>query len=534
MMTPSGNLSLDLTLGRTAVTAAPYRRTRVPMVWLTAVLPFVALVIWFAKDGPLHGGSDDYAQYLMHAQALAEGRAYTDIGYIYTPLNHWLGPATAPPGLPLLLAPIIALFGPNEILLGGVMMLFGITFLLLAGTYFARHEDHLLGLGVVLLSGLSAMMLQQASWVLTDLPFAALIWAVISLADQKSDWTWRRTLLITLLGGFAILVRPMGIALIPALLLLTLVKYRQQGLKPAGPVMIWFGALLVAALFVNLQQVSVVALNPGRVLRWLNETHWGLEHIKFYRLTVFHSHLYPFPVDRANDAFHALSVALMGIGLFVWARRSWRTMLFMFAVVYAAMLMVIPAHQHRYAWPLFPLLVFGLLEGIRTALAQLKPLQAQTRFTPTRIALAAAALIAAGQSMRVPGTGEHRSPNEPASIRRVYAKLLEMKQYESMRVTFVKPRSLAWETGVPAMGPFTAPVDRSIKELQRKGITHIIVVTKVKEGIAGLPAARPDLFRLEYRSNQYSIYRFLQACRCDLPLNSGKSCCPLLTNEGQP
>jgi hypothetical protein len=534
MTTLTGNPSLDLTLGRPAVTVAPYRRTHVPVAWLTAVLPFIALVIWFAKDGPLHGGSDDYAQYLMHAQALAEGRAYTDIGYIYTPLNHWLGPATAPPGLPLLLAPFIALFGPNMIVLGSVMLLFGITFLLLSGSYFARHEDRLLGLGVVLLSGLSAMMLQQASWVLTDLPFAALIWLVISLADRTSEWTWRRTLLITFLGGFAILVRPMGIALIPALLLLTAVKYRTHGLKPAGPLMIWFGSLVLVALFVNLQQVSVLALNPGRVLRWLQETQWGLEHVTFYRLTIFHSHLYPLPADPLNDAFHFVSVVLMGIGLVAWVRRSWRSMLFTFAVVYLAMLMIIPAHQHRYAWPLFPLLVYGLLEGIRIVVTKLRPSLMHTRFTPAHFALASAGLIAAGQSLRVPGTGEHRSATEPASVRRVYAKLREMKQHESLRVTFVKPRSLAWETGVPAMGPFTAPVDRSIKELQRKGITHIIVVSKVKEGLAGLPAARPDLFRLEYRGNQYSIYRFLQACRCDLPLNSGKSCCPLLTKEGQP
>ena len=81
---------------------------RYPFAWVLAVLPFVVLVLLEARFG-FHGLGDDWAQYLMHAQALAEGRSYMDTGYIYTPFNHWLGPAAAPPGLPLLLAPIIAI-----------------------------------------------------------------------------------------------------------------------------------------------------------------------------------------------------------------------------------------------------------------------------------------------------------------------------------------------------------------------------------------------------------------------------------------
>jgi hypothetical protein len=532
-MSSTGNLSLDLTLGRPAVTVTPYRRTHAA-AWIVAVLPFIALALWFAKDGPMHGSSDDYAQYLMHAQALAEGRSYRDIGYIYTPLNHWLGPATAPPGLPLLLAPVLAIFGPNGIVLRVVMLSFAIAFLLLASGYFARREDRLMGLGVLLLSGLSPMMVQNASWVLTDLPFAAFVWVVISIADRRSSWTFNTLLLITVIGGFAILIRPIGIALIPALLAYTIVNYRLHGWKPAAPVVIWFASLVVLGLIVNLQQISVLALNPTRIVKWLQETQWGLEHLEFYRLTVFYSHLYPLPSDVANRVFHAISVVLMLIGLVAWTRRAWHSMLFLFAISYCVLLLIIPAHQHRYLWPLFPLLVFGLLEGVRTVVEWSRNRSGSTKgIEAARVALIAAALVACGQALRLPGTGDHREGAEPASVRRVYAKLREMKQNESLRVTFVKPRSLAWETGVPAMGPFTAPVDRSIKELQRKGITHIIVVTKVKEGLAGLPTARPDLFRLEYRGNQYSIYRFLQACHCDLPLNSGHSCCPLLTNEAQ-
>jgi hypothetical protein len=420
------------------------------------------------------------------------------------------------------LAPVLAVFGASELVLRCVMLAFGVSFLLLTGAYFGRHEDRQLGLGVVLLGGLSSMMLQQSSWVLTDFPFAVLLWVVISLADNKAPWTISRTVFITIAGGLAILVRPVGVVLIPALLLFAALNYRKHGLKPIGPIVIWFAALAVGALLVDLQRVSVLALDPGRMLKWLGQTHWGLDHIRFYRLSVFESHLYPFPADSLNDAFHAVTVAVMGLGLFVWARRAHRSFLFVFAIAYVGMLLIVPAHQHRYLWPLFPLLVYGLLEGIRLVAQRF---QSADRVSPARMALAVAALIAFGQVLRVPSIVEHRAAVEPASVRRVFAKVRQMREREPIRVTFAKPRSLAWETGVPAMGPFIAPVDRSIAELHDKGITHLIIRTGAKVGLANLPVVRPDAFRLEFRSDRYLIYRFLGACTCDLPLNSGKSCC---------
>ena len=46
----------------------------------------------------------DYAQYILHARALAEGRSYTDTEYMYSTYEPYLGPRAYPPGLPLLLA----------------------------------------------------------------------------------------------------------------------------------------------------------------------------------------------------------------------------------------------------------------------------------------------------------------------------------------------------------------------------------------------------------------------------------------------
>ena len=76
------------------------------------------------------------------------------------------------------------------------------------------------------------------------------------------------------------------------------------------------------------------------------------------------------------------------------------------------------------------------------------------------------------------------------------------------------------------MGPFAAPTEKSIEELRRKGITHIIVPAQSKDRIAALPLSRPTSFRLEDRSGAFLIYRFVDACHCEqLPVNSRKNCC---------
>ena len=55
----------------------------------------------------------DYAQYVMHASNLVEGRPFEVTGYIYNPAYPSLAPRAYPPGYPVLLAPVYAFSGTN-------------------------------------------------------------------------------------------------------------------------------------------------------------------------------------------------------------------------------------------------------------------------------------------------------------------------------------------------------------------------------------------------------------------------------------
>ena len=58
-----------------------------------------------------HDWGDDFSMYIHHAQNIAHGKSYVETGYIYNPLNPAVGPRAYPPGFPLLLAPVVKLFG---------------------------------------------------------------------------------------------------------------------------------------------------------------------------------------------------------------------------------------------------------------------------------------------------------------------------------------------------------------------------------------------------------------------------------------
>ena len=72
-------------------------------LWVVALVPTLVLgaLRWSAGPGI---GAEDYAQYELHAHALARGLPYRDTGYLPSPLNAGHGPGVLPPGVPAVLA----------------------------------------------------------------------------------------------------------------------------------------------------------------------------------------------------------------------------------------------------------------------------------------------------------------------------------------------------------------------------------------------------------------------------------------------
>jgi len=471
-----------------------------------------ALASWHWSDGPELAAAD-YAQYIAHARAISEGRSYTDTGYIFTPLYPWSGPAAQPPGLPLLLAAIFTTVGESTAVVKTVMLATSLGFYALAGLYFARVADPRIGVGVVVLLGVSTHLVHASTIVQSDLLFALLVWSVITLYDRDGPFTRGRIAAITFLGAFAVATRTFGVALVPVVLVFTLLHWRQHGFRPAIPVAIWGGGFLAANAVLPLTAgfPDVAAIIQGVVPT-------AIDHIVNYRYALFYATLYPFPWDRANDIYHVLALLITFGGLATWLPSSFHRFSVVFAAIYVAMLMVAPVLATRYMWPVYPLLAFGLLRGVAELAARVRLDSAVAR---GRLALTTAAVLGALNVVWA-----ERAAPEPTLLARtdvqdLFQALRRIARDEPIRVAFIRPQVLALETGIPSMTTFAAAPETVAKELDRRCITHVVLgdmglLPAADAAFRELVRLQPDGFHVEYQNPSFEVHRFTAlACRRD-------------------
>lgn len=473
------------------------------MPWVPALALFLILAAYQWSFG-FGMGAGDYAQYFSHAMALVHGRPYTDIGYIFTSYNPWVGPRAEPPGLPLTLYPIFALFGPNMVLVRLLMIASALAFVLLAARYFALRSGVWVGAAVAAITGVSFEALYATSGVFSDLAFGAFIWAVILLADGSEEWTGRRIAGITLLGLGAVAYRTAGAAIVPAMVLFAIVNRGALGRRALIPAVLWaIIGITAAAMLGTLQSFeSVLSLRPQSIL-------WNIRmSASVYPYGIFEASLYPFGSSVLNAAYHLLVIALLALGLIPWLWHRRRSFLAALIVAYCAMLLLMPMIETRYLWPLFPLVAFGIVNAVRILAAAAWP---SASFPADRIAFVTAITIATVAAVMHVSQPRREGLVEQPEVRDLFAWVSSVKA-QSPRVMFSNPRVLTWETGVPAMSTFKASVPESLAELRRQRITHVVVGDMgvdpaLNDSVRGLVAASPDRFTLVYKNPAFSVFK---------------------------
>lgn len=487
----------------------PVERPRHALViYLLSLVPFVVLALhqWDYLPRLTDG---DFAQYILHAKAIVEGRRYTDTGYIFTPLTFLIGPKAQPPGLPLLLAPFVAIFGTNLIALKSVVVLSAIAFVLIAANYFGRRESLWTGAAVALLTSLSLQTQYATISVIADLPFAAACWWLISLADREGAWTGYRAAVVTILGGVAVAFRVAGAAAGLAVLLFALLRPHAQKRAASLPLVLWsLGGLVVVVLFGEfIPFARQVLLLPEA--DFLNRVADFALHAKE---AVLYAMLYPFGGDRPNDIYHLLCLVPMTIGGVHFLVRYRRTFAWCFTLSYMLMLSLAPVQEARYIWPLYPVLAYALVDGLEILVRWLRFLPGVATRAPA-VAFGTFALLAVMSTWHA-----FRLPAPPSllgnpDVQSLFAWLDTEKQHTPQRVVFINPRVLALETGIPAMAPIFAREQRVLAEFNKHGITAVIVgdvgTGEVADSVMRkVIADAPDRFTPVYRNPTFEVYRY--------------------------
>ena len=479
---------------------------------IVGVMPFLLLAARHWEYGPL-AAFGDWAQYMLHADALLHGRSYADIGYIFTSENPFIGPPVQPPGLPAALVPLLALTGGarDGALYKLFMVAWTLGFLALVMLYFGRLGNKTLGVVAAAVTGLWLEVGFATNVVQPDVPFCAILWGTFYLADKQGNWTWPRVASITLLAFAAIAFRLAAIPLFPALLVYALVHQREQRIRLWIPVGTFVVCGLAAAIavpdfltFARLVQLDLAGLTKHIV-----------EAAKLYPLGAIEIFLYPFPWDRVNDAYHLLAIGATAVGAVAWVRHAARRLLTVFAVLYVGMLMILPMQDGRYLMPLAPLIVYSAAWGamivIRWLAQRFRRDAADRRARLATVVVFACLVIAAlGRELTRP------RPTvllDAPGVQPLFERLRTQHATTPTRVAFVNPRVLTWRTGVPAMGFLATSPDSTLLELRSKRITHLVLgdldtdsahFVSMKRAVD----ARPTAFRPLYTEGPFTVYAF--------------------------
>lgn len=240
---------------------------------LKKYLPFVLLLLaaiplFFLNIHNTHSpGGDDYALYIKEAQNIANGRPFYESNYIFNGYNNCYSPPHYPPGFPLLLAPVVKMFGIAIMPMCYFNSVVAVCLLFCFFAYFRKYAVPAAAACLAVIITYSGVMLDLKQSVLSD--GTSLLFVMLYLLFRNAEtFNWRRITLLILFATMAILIRTQSILLVFAeVIFLVLATIKEWGNSkrldpkyilslPSLPVV---GGVLLLTVLLN----KVVFYSPG-------------------------------------------------------------------------------------------------------------------------------------------------------------------------------------------------------------------------------------------------------------------------------
>ena len=315
----------------------------------------------------------DSPRYLIYAQSLAETGEYRAIDTPGAPLYTW-----RPPGLPLLLAPVLSFYPYSVVAAKSVVLITGALLLLAVHLLASQVGGRWSGLLMLCAVGISPIWLSLATEVLSEIPYTLGVLAVLcGLRGVGSSSLLIRRLafgLVLISLSMTPVVRTVGVALVVAVGLWSLTSRRRWMLLI--PVVFavaslgWLfwrsrlasGGNYAGSLAHSIQERGLPAV-IGESLRTLSFYATAFPGVLFPGLTSEQPFYAPMVVGSLPSLDFAsltagLAVLVAGLGLIgLWRERhhgGWVGL--MYIVLYAGCLAIWPWRHERFVWPLVPVL----------------------------------------------------------------------------------------------------------------------------------------------------------------------------------
>lgn len=336
---------------------------------LLAFIVLTAAALSFAMLTRGHLWWDDFASYVMQAQAILNGEmdefvrrnAFTVQNSSYPP-----GPVAYPWGYPLLLAPVVAVFGVHTLALKLVGIafyaLFLVVFFLLARTRLTEGESLLLT-GVL---AVNPMLLQANDLILSDIPFLAVSTLAVLLMDHwsKQSPSFLLDLAIGLTLFLAVFLRTNGLLLFVPLIVWLLIQTWPD----------W--NLLLRRLLPPLGAFALLNLAAGQFFPNGQDSY--LSHFSMFNLPRLWENFWfylwlpswTFNGIPAGGIFYPLLAVFLLFSVF--ARRTRDLAIHAYSLVTLGLFIAWPERQGlRFIYPMLPFLFLFAYDGMNLAIKQL-------------------------------------------------------------------------------------------------------------------------------------------------------------------
>ena len=317
-----------------------------------------ALFCGFTID-PYHSWGGDFALYIQQAEALLTGNTQELLRVNAYAMDHSevvLGPHLYPPGFPILLLPVVAVWGNNLLAMKAIV---AVCFLLFQGVLYLYFREQLgLFSALILLCtfSLNPWLIRYCNFVISDIPF--LLFTTLSLFYMRKCWVGDRSmktfLILGLSMGFACLIRSIGIVLIGTYILIWLLSLYQVSGFPNRKIYPFYSGL--QALGISLLMIGISeAFYPSGTRSYLAY----LAGISLSQMGENGRYYLSLPYQHLGMA--SLFIYLIGIpSLLLGIIYSFRQYLpeFLFCILYLGILLVWPFTDGvRFIFPLLPFVV---------------------------------------------------------------------------------------------------------------------------------------------------------------------------------
>lgn len=458
----------------------------------------------------------DTTMYVMEAQNIAEGQPYSQTKYIQNPY-YFLAPQSYPPGFPLLLAPVVALFGVNVTAMKTLIVVFLVASLGVLTALFRRDLSQPALYALIAIIGLHPLLWEYKELILSDIPF--LFFVCISLLlyqrsqeRQRSEASWVGWAVVAgLCTGYALLTRTLGLALPLSFLGYDLIRRRR--LSPT--LLVVFG--VCGALYGVFTYATALAAPPAEV-EVATGGYAGLVEqdvtskvgVMLHRVPLRLREYAAFAASFLDDGrftvvsrgVFVLATILAGLG-YGWRLLRRFSVIEVFCVVYAVALLPWSFIWLRYLYPLLPFYFFYVFVGFQ----QVQPYLGRWKRAAAVAGLLAVAVLLASKYTTFDygaATAGIGSPASEAFFARVRAQTDPQDVFVTQHV-----RAFVFFTDRRASALQPTGDDRAMLQYMRSiGATYMVTGPRGK-GLRTkhLLERRPSWFAPVFGNDVYQLYR---------------------------